>query len=243
MIGGAELPELKRRSRSLVQHAVRPAFPAPYSTDVLLVDAEEHRKLCDPLVEKRPTMHEDEGAAASLRDQVGAEDRLADPGRRDEDPDVFLKEDLRGLLLDRRERALESNLQGLAPVTLIADDERDAVLREKSREIALASSRQRDVLRELFGAGDHPWGGGCRESHHLLLVELRVLKGGETLDPVQARSFSSSVIRARTSSFGVAIGPFKRGSPRPVSPESVLTSRPIFDVNPGDRANSRRTGT
>ena len=243
MIGSAEPPELKRRSRYLVQRAVRPAFSPPDSTDVLLVDAEEHRKLCDPLVEVRPPVHEDEGAAAPLGDEVRSQDGLADSGRRDEDADVFLEENLRCLLLDRRERALESNVQGLAPVTLIADDERDAVFREKSREIALASSRQRDVLRELFGAGDHPWGGGCRESHHLLLVELRVLKGGETLDPVQARSFSSSVIRARTSSFGVAIGPFKRGSPRPVSPESVLTSRPIFDVNPGDRANSRQTGT
>ena len=40
------------------------------------------------------------------------------------------------------------------------------------------------MLWMILGAGDDPWGGGRREPHRLLLVELGVLEGGQPLDPV-----------------------------------------------------------
>ena len=43
------------------------------------------------------------------------------------------------------------------------------------------------MLREIFGAGDHPRGERSRQPHALLLVELRILEGRNTLDLVEQR--------------------------------------------------------
>ena len=43
------------------------------------------------------------------------------------------------------------------------------------------------MLREIFGAGDHSRGERRRQSHALLLVELRILEGRNTLDLVEQR--------------------------------------------------------
>jgi hypothetical protein len=43
------------------------------------------------------------------------------------------------------------------------------------------------VIGEILGTGDHPRGKGGRQPEALLLVELRVLEGAQTLDLVQVR--------------------------------------------------------
>lgn len=188
-VGGNHVVNLALPSEALdhrhVQRAVRLSFPTSDPTDVLFVDAKKHAKLGNPLVEQRPPVHEDEGAAASLGDEVRSQDSLADSGRRDEDASVFLEKNLGCLLLDRRERSVESDPQGLAQMALVIDDESHAIVPEKIFKVAAASSWQCDVCWQFLGAGDHAWGCSRRGSHRLLLVELWILEGGKALDPVQ----------------------------------------------------------
>jgi hypothetical protein len=75
-------------NHSHVELAVRSAFAATDLTDAALIDTEEHRKLRDPLVEERLPVNEDQYATRTLRDQVGAEYRLANAGRTNENADV-----------------------------------------------------------------------------------------------------------------------------------------------------------
>ena len=74
-------------------------LPPPIRPISFSLDAEEHRELGEPLVEELLAVHEDERAPPALRHEVGAEDRLADAGRRDEDAGVVLEEGARGRLL------------------------------------------------------------------------------------------------------------------------------------------------
>src|SRR5207249_6221529 len=48
--------------------------------DLLRLDAQEERQLRQPLVEKRPSMDQDQRAAAPFRNEIRADDRLADSG-------------------------------------------------------------------------------------------------------------------------------------------------------------------
>src|SRR5205085_2406860 len=57
--------------------AVGLAFVAPDTADLLLVDAEEDRQLCNPLLEERLAMDEDQRIAGALCDQICAEDCLS----------------------------------------------------------------------------------------------------------------------------------------------------------------------
>ena len=96
-----EVADLTKPNQALdhrhVQPAVGLAFPAADSPDLSLLDTEEDAKLRDPLVEEGPTMDEDERAAASPCNEVGAKHGLSDAGRRDEDAHVVLQERSRRL--------------------------------------------------------------------------------------------------------------------------------------------------
>src|SRR5438093_10926286 len=59
-----------------VEPAVGLALATSYLTHLLLVDAEEHRELRDPLVQKGPAVDEHEGTAAAFGHDPGAENRL-----------------------------------------------------------------------------------------------------------------------------------------------------------------------
>jgi len=76
-------------------------------------------------------------------------------------------------------------LDRLTFVTLVINGERDTMFSEQVFEIAAAASRQRDVFRKLFGAGDDPRRDRRRQPHAVPLVEFWVLEGGEPLDLVQ----------------------------------------------------------
>jgi hypothetical protein len=78
----------KALNHGYVESAVGSAFAATDLTDAALIDAEEHRQLRDPLVEERLPVNEDQYATRTLRDQVGAEYRLANAGRTNENADV-----------------------------------------------------------------------------------------------------------------------------------------------------------
>src|SRR3989304_1875779 len=71
------------------------------------VNAQEQGELCQPLVEKRAPVDQDQRAAAAFRDQVRANDGFAYTGWGDEDADVLCNERARGPLLQRRQLPLE----------------------------------------------------------------------------------------------------------------------------------------
>ena len=97
----------------------------------LLLDAEEHGELGDPLIEERPAMRQDERAPASFGDEVGAENGLADPGGRHEDAEVLPEQGLRGTLLDGREVAIEAESGRCALHAAVFHHQRHTVLREQ----------------------------------------------------------------------------------------------------------------
>jgi hypothetical protein len=67
--------------------------PAPADLpDLLRFETQEHTELRHPLVQQRPAMHQDQRAAAALRDEPRPDRRLSGPRRRDEDPDVVCEE-------------------------------------------------------------------------------------------------------------------------------------------------------
>ncbi len=68
----------------------------------------------------------------------------------------MLEELLRGLLLHGGQGSLEVHLKRLSSVAPVLDLEDDTVLPEKVLHGFQAASRQRDVIGQLLGAGDHP---------------------------------------------------------------------------------------
>src|SRR5439155_23409126 len=165
-----------------IQGAVVPALPASDPSNLRLVDSEKHRQLGDPLIEERTAMDKDQGVSATLRQEVRCQDRFPQTWRRDEHPDVMLQESLGCALLNRRELAVKSQAQPFADVSLVFHAEDDAVFAEQIFDLLLASARQSKMLGEILGAGDDAWGSRRGQSHHLFLVELGVLEGGDPLD-------------------------------------------------------------
>jgi hypothetical protein len=68
-------------------------------------------------------MDEDERIPRPRGHEVGAHDGLPDTGRRHEDADVVLEERPRGLLLDRSQFALETEVKSLTLLTPIVNDQ------------------------------------------------------------------------------------------------------------------------
>src|ERR1039457_508188 len=67
-----------------VKAAVWLALAASDATDLLLVDAEEHGQLRDPLLEKWLAVNNDQCVATALGDDIGTEHSLANAGRSNE---------------------------------------------------------------------------------------------------------------------------------------------------------------
>jgi hypothetical protein len=68
---------------------------------------------------------------------------------------------------------------------LIVHDEAHVMLAEERLELLSTAAGDRDVLGELFSARNHSRRAGRQEAHALLLVELGILKGRETLDLIE----------------------------------------------------------
>ncbi len=164
---------------------VRRALPRPDLADILGVDTEEQRELCEPLVEQRLPVHEDERAATTFRDQVRAEHGLADAWRRDECTDFIRQEGAGGLPLDVGESALKAIAHGSPVLAFVLHVERNAMPTQEPLEFGPQPSRQGDVLWQVLGAADHAWRQSGRQSHALLLVELGVLERGQPFDLVE----------------------------------------------------------
>ena len=163
----------------------RSALRALDLSDRLRIEAEELRELRDPLVQKRAPVNQDQRAARARCDEVRPDHGLADAGRRDEDTRIVREKRSRRRLLNRRQRAVESNVQSGSGDALVRDLEHDPVSSEQLLEIRKASTRERDMQGEFLGARDHPRYRRGRQSHALLLIELRILERREPLDLVQ----------------------------------------------------------
>ncbi len=90
-----------------------------------------------------------------------------------------------GLLLDGGQFALEPEVDRLARLTPILDGQAAARAAEEPLEIIPTAPRQGEVLSELLGARDDSRGEVSQEAKPLLLVELGVLGGRQSLDLVE----------------------------------------------------------
>src|SRR6185436_16664402 len=129
-----------------IEAPVRCPLAASDLADVLLLEAEKDGELSHPLIQQRLPMDEHERAPRALRHKIRAKHSLADAGRRDKYTDVVLEERLCCLLLDRRELALELDIEWLTFLELVLDLEVRSMRLEKLFQVAEAPSRQRNML-------------------------------------------------------------------------------------------------
>jgi len=113
-----------------VEPPIRPGSACADLADIPGLDAKEQRELADPLVEERSPVNQDQCARPSDRDEVGADHRLADAGRRYEHPRVVGEQGFHGPRLDRRQGAVKGEVNGPTAVAFVLDSEVDAVVPE-----------------------------------------------------------------------------------------------------------------
>src|SRR5437867_8829722 len=116
-------------------------------TDRRWRDPQEHRELCDPLIQQRLAMNQHKGVPGPSGDQVDADHGLAYARWCDQDTDVVAKHGPCGLFLDRGQVAVERRAQRTALISLVFDEEGTAMLAKNLLELGLAPTRQRDVPR------------------------------------------------------------------------------------------------
>jgi hypothetical protein len=139
-------------------------------------------------------MDQDQRAAPARGDEVRPDHRLADARWRDEDASVVGHESARGLLLHRRKRPLEAEVERRPACTLVLDVQADAVAAQQLLDLGPATPRERHVLRQILRAVDHARCHRGGQAHALLLVELGVLESGEALDLVEERRRESGLL-------------------------------------------------
>src|SRR5689334_16962913 len=113
-----------------VKGTVRIALAASDAANPLLVDAEEHRQLCDPLLEQWLAVDHDQRAAGALGNEEGSEHRLSDSGWSDEHSGVVREERLSRVTLRVGQVAVELDFQGRTELPLVLDLQCDLVLAE-----------------------------------------------------------------------------------------------------------------
>src|ERR1017187_85901 len=124
-------------------------------SDFLLVDAKEYCELRHPLSKERLSMHEDQCAASTAGDYIGSKDRLSDPRRRHEDPDVMSEKCAGRLRLDGRQFATKGQFQRRSQLSMIVNPQSDVMLIEQLTDFRRATPGQRDMLRQLFRTINH----------------------------------------------------------------------------------------
>lgn len=87
VVGGFRAHEVLNHRN--VELTVWATFACTDLSDVSWIDAEEDRELRDPLIQQRLPVDKDQRATGPRRDEIGADDRLTDARRRDEDTDVM----------------------------------------------------------------------------------------------------------------------------------------------------------
>ena len=132
-------------------------------------------------------MNQDQGTPLAVREQIDSDNRLARSRWSNENAGIVGDHGLDGLVLQRRQRSLERDIQLNAFRPLIVDVEVYTKLAEQLLEGSQATARQTDMLWSILGAADDSRYERCRQAHCLLLVELGILKRCETLDLVDQR--------------------------------------------------------
>ena len=137
-----------------IDHPARATLAVTDPADGPGVDVEEHRKLRDPLFEKRPEMHQHERVPGAFGNHANAGHRFAHARRRDQDSDVMGSERAYRVLLKLRRSAVESMFDGVRVLALIVDLERGAHRLEQRGCVVDAPAWKRDMPGEVLRAVD-----------------------------------------------------------------------------------------
>ena len=100
-------------------------------------------------------MNQDQCTAGPCRDEEGADDGLPDTRRRNEYPDIMSAQRIGGRPLHVRQFSVELKSHALPAGALIFNLDRNPMIVQERLQLALATPRQRDELRQLLGACDH----------------------------------------------------------------------------------------
>src|SRR6266511_88346 len=182
-VSGDDVVDLALPNEALDHRDVDPAralpLPAPDDTDLLARDPEELRQLRDPLVEKRLPVDKDERAHAAPRDERRSEDGLPGARRGDDDADVLRQDGGGGTGLNLGEVASKLDLDRLAVHALILDDRFAAPLGHERQGVGFTAPREAQERAGVLGTRHDAGRSPGAKVPRLLLVELRVLEGGE----------------------------------------------------------------
>ncbi len=129
-------------------------------------------------------MDDDERVHASLRNEVCADDRFPECGRRGEDAGVVAKHGLRRLRLVRMQLAGEFHVEMDSLLPLIVYAEFNSGVVEKAYELGHTAAGKRNVLGIIFGAADDARLTEGGHPHGLRAVEFRILEGRQSNQPV-----------------------------------------------------------
>jgi hypothetical protein len=97
-------------------------------------------------------MHEHQGVPISRGDDLGGDNRLAEPRRGGEHADVVAEHGAGGRILLRGKLAAVADIQRMSLVLEIPDLDLDAEVLQQFERVVEAASRQRDVPVEEIGA-------------------------------------------------------------------------------------------
>ena len=128
-------------------------------------------------------MHEDERAAATTRDQVRGNHRLAERGRGGQHAAIVGRECLHRGSLTVAQRAEEAGRQGRSRLASIDHIGSNAVRAEQFLDLVEAPPREGHVPGVELRAGDDARLAEGRQPQRLGAVELRVLERGEANEP------------------------------------------------------------
>src|SRR5215472_17494999 len=130
-------------------------------------------------------MYQNQRVDLALRDQPCSNSGLSESRRCAKDPFVMLNRLRNGLQLERSQLALELDFDWCARKSFIADLRTDPVGFKQSNYLRETATRQSHMLGKVFTTGNDTRLSVRREPHFLRLVELRVLKRGQSQQPVQ----------------------------------------------------------
>ena len=129
-------------------------------------------------------MHQNQGIDATTGNYRGPCDGLAECGRCAEYANIVRQHGDNGVFLIWRQGSGELHVDRRAVYPFVMYLATDAIASKQFLCGVQAATRKTDVLGEVLSTADDPWFVPNRHAHGLRPVELRVLKGRQTKQPI-----------------------------------------------------------
>ncbi len=130
-------------------------FACPDPADFFRINPKKQGKSRDPLIQKLLPMNEHKRAGASFCNKIRADNGLAKSRRRREDPEVVFENPVDGLMLLFSQCSMERIRWSSGGNALVIEQKLDVMFCKELPKTFKTASRDGDMLRMFFIAGDH----------------------------------------------------------------------------------------